>query len=202
MLGHQAGFVEPGDTCGVQFLNPGELNTDATLSFLRKAGVQCLAVYGTNLIKPPLLGAWPGHTINLHLGLSPYYRGTATNFYPLVNGEPQYVGATIHLIDEGIDSGPILRHVRPEIVADDMPHTIGCKAIMAGVDAMIDALSALEQGTMEPVEQWEEPDAKLYLRKDYHPRHVVQLYQKLKEGLIPNYVNSGPKTNRVPKLVS
>ncbi|MFQ5462593.1 MAG: formyl transferase [Phycisphaerae bacterium] len=202
MLGQPAGFLDETETRRVRFLKPGELNTESTLSWLRDAQVACLVVYGTNLIKPPLLGAWPERTVNLHLGLSPYYRGTATNFYPLVNGEPQYVGATIHLIDEGIDSGPILRHVRPEIVDDDMPHTIGCKAIIAGVDAMIDSLRALEQGSLKPVAQWEEPSAKVYLRKDYHPRHVVQLYQKLKEGLIPRYVKNGPPTSRVPKLVS
>jgi hypothetical protein len=32
------------------------------------------------------------------------------------------------------------------------------------------------------------PNARLYLRKDYHPRQVVELYRKLDAGLIPRYV--------------
>ena len=151
------------------------------MDFFESAGVNTVAVYGTNLVRAPLLERWPGRLINMHLGLSPYYRGTATNFYPLLNDEPEYVGATIHLLDSGIDSGAILKHARPTIVADDMPHTIGCKAIQAGIDKLIDVLPAWHRGERQPVPQWDVPGAKLYLRKDYHPRQVVELYEKLEE---------------------
>lgn len=167
---------------------PGKLNADATRRALQSSGADVLVVYGTNLIREPLLSDWAGRIVNLHLGLSPYYRGTATNFYPLLNEEPQFVGATIHLIDKGIDSGPILRHARPEIVADDAPHTIGCKTILAGIEAMVDVLSDWECARREAVPQWKPAESKLYLRKHYHPRQVVELYRKLDEGMIPRYV--------------
>ena len=135
-----------------------------------------------------MLDRYAGRIVNLHLGLSPYYRGTATNFYPLVNEEPEYVGATIHLIDTGIDTGPILRHARPSIVADDKPHTIGCKAILAGIEALLSSLDAWCSGQIEPVPQWSVSHQRVYLRKDYHPRQVVGLYGKIEAGLIPDYV--------------
>ncbi|HNQ21839.1 MAG TPA: formyl transferase [Phycisphaerae bacterium] len=196
-----APLLEDTPACRVRRLAPGKLNTDATPAFLRAAGVDMVVVYGTNLIKQPLLGGWPGRMLNLHLGLSPYYRGTATNFYPLLNDEPEYVGATIHLIDPGIDSGPIFRHARPEIVADDRPHTIGCKAILAGTGAMMDVLGALSAGRITPVAQWEVPNAKLYLRKHYHPRQVVQLACMVDDGLIPRYVARAPRAAPRVRLV-
>ena len=73
-------------------------------------------------------------------------------------------------------------------MANDQPHTIGCKAILAGIDAMISVLSDLDHGRLNPVPQWEVQGARLYLRKDYHPRQVVELYHKLDAGLIPRYV--------------
>lgn len=182
-------------------IGPGGLSSPATVDFLETHGVDTLVVYGTNLLKPPLLSRWAGRIINLHLGLSPYYRGTATNFYPMLNEEPQYVGATIHLIDAGIDSGPILRHARPPIVADDKPHTIGCKAILAGVEAMIAVLNDLGRGEPKPVPQWKVPNARLYLRKNYHPRQVVELYRKLDEGLIPRYVERAARCPTAIRLV-
>jgi len=188
-FGRDSQFVTEAKSCGVRMIGPGGLNSPATVDFLVSHGVDTLVVYGTNLFKPPLLTRWAGRIINLHLGLSPYYRGTATNFYPLLNEEPQYVGATIHQIDAGIDSGPILRQARPSIVADDAPHTIGCKAILAGVEAMIAVLDDLGRTERKPVPQWKVPNARLYLRKDYHPRQVVELYRKLDEGLIPRYVD-------------
>lgn len=179
-FGHDANWICDSSDCGVLQIAKGSLNSDRTLEFFESRRVDTVAVYGTNLIKPPLLTQWPGRMINLHLGLSPYYRGTGTNFYPLLNEEPQYVGATILMIDAGIDTGPILRHARPEIVSGDMPHTLGCKAILAGIEAMCSVLADTESvQALAPVPQWKPPNAKLYLRKDYHPRQVVELYRKL-----------------------
>ncbi len=172
----------------VRRIGSSELNSHDTLEFLKSAGVDTVVVYGTNLIKEPLLSAWPDRMINMHLGLSPYYRGTGTNFYPLLNGEPEYVGATIHKIDAGIDSGAIYKHARPDIAPGDMPHTIGCKAILAGIDTLVEVLKLVDQGAIDATPQWDVDDAKLYLRKDYHPRQVVELYEKLDEGLIDEYV--------------
>ena len=193
-FGHESEFVMNGPRCAVRHLPAGTLNAPETLSFLESAAVDTVVVYGTNLIRPPLLGHWPGRMINMHLGLSPYYRGTATNFYPLLNEEPEYVGATIHLLDAGIDHGAILRHARPEIAADDMPHTIGCKAILAGITAMIGVLKDLERGVQRAVPQWDVETPRLYLRKDYHPRQVVELYRKIDAGLIRRYAERAAGT--------
>jgi len=197
-FGHDSEFVNPGGPCSVVHLRPGRLNTSSTLAFLESAGIDTVVVYGTNSVKAPLLDHWPGRMINMHLGLSPYYRGTATNFYPLLNEEPEYVGATIHLLDASIDGGPIFAHARPQIVADDMPHTIGCKAILAGIEKLIDVLSDLEKGQAVAVPQWPVEGARLCLRKDYHPRQVVDLYKKIEAGLIPAYVaRAGQVAGRV-----
>ena len=200
-FGQESDLVPDDGTCTVRRLEPGRLNTDQTCRFLKSAGVNTLVVYGTNLVKEPLLSQWSDCMINLHLGLSPYYRGTATNFYPLLNEEPEYVGATIHLLDAGIDSGPIFKHVRPVITADDGPHTIGCKAIQVGIEAMIEVLKRWERLAAVPVPQWQTPNAKLYLRRDYHPRQVVELYRKLEVGLIPRYVQRAEQTVRRIRLI-
>ena len=44
------------------------------------------------------------------MGISPYYRGTDCNFWALYDDNPHLVGATIHRITKGLDSGPILYH--------------------------------------------------------------------------------------------
>lgn len=200
-FGTKSAFIADGGRCGVQIIEPGEVNSATTLEFLQSHDIETVVVYGTSLIKTPLIDTWPGRMINMHLGLSPYYRGTATNFYPLLNGEPEYVGVTIHLIDSGIDSGAIVKHARPAIVASDRPHTIGCKAILAGIEAMIAVLTGLERdGRLQAVPQWEVPGAHVYLRKDYHPRQVAELYRKIDAGLIPRFVErevSRPKQLRL-----
>lgn len=201
-FGHEAELLEGCDDCRVLHLQPGSLNSENTLQFFVDAGVEAIAVYGSNLVKDPLLSHFGQRMLNLHLGLSPYYRGTATNFYPLLNEEPEYIGATIHLIDAGIDSGPIVRHARPEIEPEDGPHTIGCKAILAGIEAMIEAMRQLAAGKLKAVRQWDVPDAKIYKRKDYHPRQVLELYRKLDDGLIPKYVGRAQEASAKLRLIS
>jgi hypothetical protein len=200
-FGHDAEFVADGPGCAARRIRPGELNSPETLDFLASQKADTVVVFGTNLIKPPLLGRWPGRMINMHLGLSPYYRGTATNFYPLLNLEPEYVGVTIHLIDAGIDSGPILRHARPRLSPDDMPHVIGCKTILAGIEAVLAVLECLDrERRVEGTPQWEVPNARLYLRKNYHQRQVVELYRKVAQGDLARAIDRANQS-RPPRLV-
>ena len=58
--------------------------------------------------------------VNIHMGLSPYYRGSSCNFWALYDDRPAYVGATVHLLSEGLDSGPVLFHVRPDFYGQDL----------------------------------------------------------------------------------
>ena len=198
---HDGAYRESSPTCTVRRLDSATLNDHATIRFLEQRDVDVVVVYGTDLIKPPLLDRFNGRMINMHLGLSPYYRGTATNFYPLLNDEPEFVGATIHMISAGIDSGDIIHHARPEILVDDMPHTVGCKAILAGIDKMIQALTELEAGALVTTPQWPVPDAKLYLRAEYHPTQVRTLYELIAAGLFPKYVSRKPRVQDTFRLI-
>lgn len=200
-FGKDAGWIRERTGTRVIQLVPGALNSPRTLNFVRGAKPDVVLVYGTNLIRDPLLSTFSGRMVNLHLGLSPYYRGTATNFYPLLNEEPEYVGATIHVIDAGIDSGPILAQVRPRIVAGDQPHTIGCKAILAAVNAMATIVADWHSGRLTPVPQWKPATSRLYLRKDYHPRQVVDLAQRMAGGLIDRWLPEAPRRLAAVKLV-
>ena len=51
--------------------------------------------------------------INIHMGISPYYRGSSCNFWATYHENYHLVGATIHLLSKGLDSGKILYHVIP-----------------------------------------------------------------------------------------
>lgn len=188
------------DLC-IRSLTPATLGAEETVDWLRDRNVDAIAVFGTGLIKAPLLDVFAGRILNMHLGLSPYYRGTATNFYPLLYGEPEYVGATIHLVDAGIDSGPIVHHARPCITAADLPHTVGCKAILAGIEKMIQALRELQEGRLKAIPQWEVPNPKLCLRRDYRHSQVVELYDRVEGGLFREYPARKHRVENAMRLI-
>lgn len=79
--------------------------------------------------------------VNIHMGLSPYYRGSSCNFWALHDGRPNYVGATVHYLSEGLDSGPIIAHVRPKFEGED-PFGFTMKSVEAVQDRLVAELTA------------------------------------------------------------
>ena len=55
---------------------------------------------------------------NFHFSLLPKYRGCHTNFFQIYFGE-KYSGVTLHKIDDGIDTGPIISNIKFKINAND-----------------------------------------------------------------------------------
>ena len=124
-----------------------ELNLDHIFQSIKNFKPDLMFIFGSYLVKEPLLSLLPpNHTINLHLGLSPYYRGSGTNFWPFVNDELQYLGSTILHLDAGIDTGDIICHVRPSIEINDNVHTIGCKIIQDSVNSLIQIMDMVKSG--------------------------------------------------------
>jgi folate-dependent phosphoribosylglycinamide formyltransferase PurN len=169
-------------------LPAGGCNDPAEIDAMRRARPDVVLVFGTSLLKQPLIDAFPGNIINIHLGLSPYYRGAGTNFWPLVNGEPEYCGATIHFLDVGVDTGPIIAHVRPTIVSGDGPHDIGNKTIVAAADALAAAALAHAQSPLGGVDQ--SGEGRVYKRADFSAAAVDRLYANFADGMIDAYLRN------------
>jgi hypothetical protein len=75
-------------------------------------------VFGSSYIKKPLIDLLIAHrSINIHMGVSPYFRGNSCNFWALYDNRPDLVGATIHMLSAGLDSGGILFHALPQAQA-------------------------------------------------------------------------------------
>ena len=62
--------------------------------------------------------------INIHAGVSPYYRGTDCNFWALYDDNLHLVGTTIHLLSKGLDSGPMLYHAMSNIKTNPFEYTM------------------------------------------------------------------------------
>jgi methionyl-tRNA formyltransferase len=174
----------------------GEANSDPVFDWVASKTADYLILYGSSIIRERLLSMFEGRTINMHLGLSPYYRGSGTNFWPLVNVEPELVGVTIHLATLDVDAGAILKQVRPEIALGDRNHEIGCRAIIAGTFAMIAAIEGYDAGDLVPQKQ--APGGKLYRRRDFKIDAVRKMWRNLDEGMITSYLAEPERTDRYP----
>ena len=91
---------------------------------------------GTCLLKKKIISLAP-NVINMHTGLSPYYRGGWTNFFPIIDNVYGHFGVTIHRMSIGIDSGDIIFSSQTKIDLNDDYFSINCKAISDGTIIMI-----------------------------------------------------------------
>lgn len=146
-----------------------------------------IALFGTSIIKDPLLSAYENKIINMHLGLSSYYRGSATGFWPLVLGEPECVGVTVHLAVLKVDAGAILGQVRPAISANDDSHDFGYKNIIAGTDLMIRCIRDYFLGKIQPRLQ-QTGVGKLFKHRDFNAQAVLNMKENFANGMIKNYL--------------
>ncbi len=144
---------------------------------------EAIVVSGTRLVRPPVLELHPPlGMLNLHTGLSPYYRGGPCTFWCLYNEEPEYAGVTVHHLTPGIDSGDIILSARAGLEAtDDLP-SLDARVIDLGHRLLLRALRLLEEDRAPRVPQWEK--GRLFLYKEFTPFVRLTLEDKLARGLV------------------
>jgi phosphoribosylglycinamide formyltransferase-1 len=96
----------------------------AMADWLQGQGVRLVVLAGyMHLLTPEFLSRFPGAVVNVHPSLLPEFPGAHAVEEQLAAGVPES-GATVHLVDEGVDSGPILRQERVPVLAGDTPETL------------------------------------------------------------------------------
>jgi methionyl-tRNA formyltransferase len=91
-------------------------------------------------------------TVNLHFSLLPRWRGAAPVQRAILEGD-EITGASVMLLDEGLDTGPVLSRVEEAIGPDEDAGALGERLASVGAPFVVEALRSLERGTAAPVPQ-------------------------------------------------
>jgi methionyl-tRNA formyltransferase len=116
-----------------------------------KPVVAAVVAYG-NLLRPAALDAIPKGWINLHFSVLPAWRGAAPVQRALIAGD-EITGATTFLIEEGMDTGPVLGVVTEPVHLRDTSGQLLERMSHTGARLMVDTLDAYEDGDIVPVPQ-------------------------------------------------
>lgn len=88
------------------------INAPGVIPLLQEWQPTLVVVCGTSLIRREVLSALSSATtVNVHVGRTPAYRGTHGGAWALIEDQPQDVVTTVHLLDEGIDTGKPIAYV-------------------------------------------------------------------------------------------
>ncbi len=186
---------------GTKYLNVtcGELNSGGFASFLEELRPGLIAVLGSSVITSRVISIPLHGMINLHSGLSPHYRGTWSYGWPIVNGEPEYIGVTAHFIDPGIDTGDIIYQTRPVLDGDDDLNAIFLKVIAEGIELVTGAIEEIaDKGKVVSYKQ-EKGTGRLYRSRDLNAGLARRCLANLEEGIIAGYNACKPEADaKVP----
>jgi phosphoribosylglycinamide formyltransferase-1 len=96
----------------------------AMADWLTEHGVRIVVLAGyMHLLTPAFLERFPDGVVNVHPSLLPRFPGAHAVEEQLAAGVAES-GATVHLVDEGVDSGPVLAQERVPVLPDDTPDTL------------------------------------------------------------------------------
>jgi methionyl-tRNA formyltransferase len=120
---------------------------------LRGLSVDACAVvaYGA-LLPPDVLAAGGAGFVNLHFSLLPRWRGAAPVQHALLHGDAR-TGVTCFVLDEGMDTGPVLLSVETDVGADELAGELLDRLAALGAPVLVRAVAGLVDGTLTPTPQ-------------------------------------------------
>jgi methionyl-tRNA formyltransferase len=137
----------------LHILQPHRASDPQLLGALKALAPQVIVVaaYG-QILRSTLLAIPPLGCINVHASLLPKYRGAAPVSWALIRGE-QVTGVTIMLLDETLDTGPILLQSKVAIDPSDDAGTLQERLAARGAEALLEALDGMQSGALQPMPQ-------------------------------------------------
>ena len=148
-----------------------DVNGAATEALLRDAAPDLIIVSGAPMLRANIFGLPRLGTVNLHYGISPEYRGMHTLLVPWQRRDYDHIGATLHTIDEGIDSGPVLFRVYPALTPADDLVSVEAKIARQAASALCGFLTSLRTWpTAMPLRGQLQASSGVFLR--FHDRTI------------------------------
>ncbi len=135
---------------GLPVLQPPRIKSPDALEALRapRPELQVVVAYG-QILPRAVIDVAPRGTVNVHSSLLPRYRGAAPIHWAILDGVPE-TGVTTMLIDEGLDTGPLLLARRTPIGDEETTPELEARLAVLGAEVLVDTVAGLARGTLEP----------------------------------------------------
>lgn len=136
-------------------------------------------VFGASYIKGWLVDFLVANkALNIHMGISPYYRGSSCNFWALYDNNPHLVGATVHMLSKGLDSGEMLYHVLPTSAGCDNPFEFTMQAVAAAHDSLVHRIKEGNIFSLQPVAQDKTKEVRYTRNRDFTDDIAAEFLQR------------------------
>jgi methionyl-tRNA formyltransferase len=148
----QAEILASARAAGAQIIPASDLRTSEGIERIAQLNAEMgVSVMFGYLLRSDFLGLLPKGCINLHPAYLPYNRGAYPNVWSIVDQTP--AGVTLHYVDEGIDTGDIIRQKKVPVLCTDTGETLYRKLETAGLELLRESWADIQAGRVERTPQ-------------------------------------------------
>lgn len=176
-----------------------QLNSKETIEWVKNQQFDLAISYGVHKLSDELLEALPDKAWNIHGGLSPWYKGNTTLFWPFFMLKPNWAGMTIHRLSSRLDAGDIVHHSVPELAYGDGLHDVACKAVIQVAEDLAKIVTTINLENVQYTPQ--KGNGKLWIGTDWMPQHLRFVYNVYNNDIVDQFLD-GKLPKIEPKLIS
>ena len=139
---------------GEKIIRVKSLSSDADRTLLKELHPDLLIVNGTRIISGKTLEAVPAPFINIHAGITPFFRGVHGGYWAIAEGKKEMFGTTIHYVDTGVDTGGIIEQAFTEPGKSDNFYTypyVQYAAVMPVLKNVVQSFVESQKPMVKPV---------------------------------------------------
>lgn len=188
-VGHEAVTTDV-PTLKVSFKS---LNSEETIEWVKSQSFDLAISYGVHKLSNELLDVMPEHSWNIHGGLSPWYKGNTTLFWPFFMLRPNWAGMTIHKLSARLDAGDIVHHSVPALAYGDGLHDVACKAVAQVAEDLTKIIQTIPLTDIQYTPQ--KGNGKLWIGTDWMPQHLRFVYNTYNNDIVDQFLDG-----KLPKM--
>ena len=165
----------------VMHLYVRSVNDPEFVGWCKKQNPDLLLVYGTRILRTPIIETPRLGVLNVHHSLLPDYRGNQVEFWQVLNGDLDKSGVTIHFVDEGVDTGDIVLQeaANPNLGVD--PYLLKTMNTIIAARLLPKATSLVLRGSAVRLSQTN-PSTPTWRAKDITLERRIELLEKLPQN--------------------
>lgn len=164
-----------------------DINSHDCISWAQDQNIDVVCLFGTAILGQAWLDAFSSRIVNLHLGLSPFYRGSATLFWPFVHRELEYLGTTIHLATAKVDAGNIIARIDADLRPKEGYYAITSRLVRDSIRRFPSAIDDFFSGKV-PSQPQEFIAGRLCRKSDFNEDALIRALEYGGGGLSVNEI--------------
>tara|TARA_Y200000002_G_scaffold359809_1_gene344449 strand:- start:1760 stop:2569 length:810 start_codon:yes stop_codon:yes gene_type:complete len=169
-------------------IEKSQQNSKEVLEKIKALKPNLLLTYGCGILSREVIDSVDGEAWNIHGGLSPWYKGGITMFWPSYMLQPQMTGMTIHDLTTELDAGDVIHQCVADLVRGDGIHDLSCRAVEKLGKEITVLIKMLVEGK-KIIKKSHKTSGKLWIGKDWRPEHLELIYKFYNDQIVDHYLN-------------